>query len=103
VAFRPEQVLQGVNHGVAFFFGRRLNDTGEPCKGLRATLIFGTMRELARNYRRSQGPLPPVVGWFDGCIAQEQQHPPTIMLLDRFRPGAVGCRRPSEYESAGVS
>src|ERR1035437_7279857 len=38
------------------------------------------MRKLAGNHRRSQRPLPTVVGWFDRWIAQEQQHPPTIML-----------------------
>src|ERR1017187_7275977 len=56
-AFRAEQILQGSDDGAAFFLGRRLNDTGEPCEGLRTTLILGTMGKLAHNHRRSQGPL----------------------------------------------
>src|ERR1017187_1590968 len=79
-AFRAEQILQGSDDGAAFFLGRRLNDTGEPCEGLRTTLILGTMGKLAHNHRRSQGPLPTVVRRFDGRVVQEQQHSPSIML-----------------------
>src|ERR1017187_6944155 len=68
VAFRAEQILQGSDDGAAFFLGRRLNDTGEPCEGLRTTLILGTMGKLAHNHRRSQGPLPTVVRRFDGRV-----------------------------------
>src|ERR1039457_4047737 len=64
-AFRAEQILQGSDDGAAFFLGRRLNDTGEPCEGLRTTLILGTMGKLAHNHRRSQGPLPTVVRRFE--------------------------------------
>src|ERR1039457_344928 len=80
VAFRAEQILQGSDDGAAFFLGPRLNDTGEPCEGLRTTLILGTMGKLAHNHRRSQGPLPTVVRRFDGRVVQEQQHSPSIML-----------------------
>jgi len=62
------------------FLGRCLDDTGEPGKSLRTAVILGAMRKLAHNNRRSQCPLPTVVGWFDRRIVQEQKHPPSIML-----------------------
>src|ERR1035437_8298008 len=72
VAFRAEQILQGSDDGAAFFLGRRLNDTGEPCEGLRTTLILGSLVKLAHNHRASQGPLPADVRWFGGQVVQEQ-------------------------------
>ena len=38
------------------------------------------MRKLAGNHGRPQGPLTPIVGRFDGRVAQESQDPTLIVL-----------------------
>jgi hypothetical protein len=83
-SWRPEQMVEALDHGFGTVFCQRSQHARVGGKGLTAPLVFRTLRDLAGDDGRAQRPLDAVVGRLNPRIRQEAKQVAPVVMPAEF-------------------